>query len=518
MNTSKSLEHQVAQKSPIIKAIQSQFSTCLPDALKQPLHLSQVKTHPLNCDKRVLLFPKLLASKRCVLSASPNSAKRDNVAKKRVAVLFSGGPAPGGHNIISGLFDALKQINPENELLGVLNGPKGLLEARFIPIFEKDSFFCTGGFDLLGTDRTKLSSQAQFEQVKQIVETNAIDGLVIVGGDDSNTNAAFLAEYLYDICVVVGCPKTIDGDLQYGALAPISFGFDTATKVYAELVSNIMNDAASTQKYWHFVKLMGRNASHVSLEVALKTKANITLITEEIIKNKLDLSALVARLAKAIKTREEAGFKYGVMLIPEGVVDALQLSEEALEPLLGEGYAYDSHGNLNVSAIDSAKLLADALHEHMPIGNSIKTHFFGYEGRCATPSLFDNVYTYASGRLAASLIVDNHTGYLAAIAGFNETLSFNAVPLEVMLHQEKRQNSDVWVIKKALVELDSPAYKQFLANQESALLQEVPLKVSPRQFFGPTAMDLPLSLMLNQGYDTDKMRCIDEQYNKSNNT
>tara|TARA_A100001015_G_scaffold321579_1_gene453111 strand:+ start:2217 stop:3206 length:990 start_codon:yes stop_codon:yes gene_type:complete len=216
-----------------------------------------------------------------------------------------------------------------------------------------------------------------------------------------------------------------------------------------------------------------------------------------------------------VKTPQEAEEKLESVRVP---IEKPQNLEDWVLSEVGEGYAYDSHGNLNVSAIDSAKLLADALHEHMPIGNSIKTHFFGYEGRCATPSLFDNVYTYASGRLAASLIVDNHTGYLAAIAGFNETLSFNAVPLEVMLHQEKRQNSDVWVIKKALVELDSPAYKQFLANQESALLQEVPLKVSPRQFFGPTAMDLPLSLMLNQGYDTDKMRCIDEQYNKSNNT
>ena len=514
MNTSKLFSNQSEYHMPIIKAIQSQFSELIPDCLKTSLSLTKGKKSFELCDTLTSLFPKLLATQRHVLSASSKKTLEVNSIKKRVAVLFSGGPAAGGHNVVAGLFDALKQINPENELLGVLSGPKGLLDARFISIAEKDSFFCTGGFDLLGTDRTKLSSQDQFEQVKQVVEEHAIDGLVIVGGDDSNTNAAFLAEYLDGICVVVGCPKTIDGDLQFGSLAPMSFGFDTATKVYAELVSNIMNDAASTQKYWHFVKLMGRNASHVSLEVALKTQAHITLITEEIMQHNLDLSALVARLAKAIKTREEAGFKYGVILIPEGVVDALQLSKDVLEPLLGEGYVYDSHGNLNVSAIDSAKLLADALRGHMPEGTSIKTHFFGYEGRCATPSLFDNVYTYASGRLAASLILENQTGYLAAISGFNETLSFNAVPLEAMLHQETRQNSDVWVIKKALVELDSPAYKQFLANQESALLQETPLKVSPRQFFGPTAMDLPLSLMLNQGYDTDKMRCIDEQYNK----
>ncbi|MDR2113326.1 MAG: diphosphate--fructose-6-phosphate 1-phosphotransferase, partial [Candidatus Accumulibacter sp.] len=419
-------------------------------------------------DKVLASFPESVrASGNAVLV--PAGVNRNAPRGRRVAVLFSGGPAAGGHNVVCGLKHVL---GPDNLLFGVRPGPRGLIRGNLFEITEADaeSIINTGGFDFLGTDRTKIKTDAQFDQVRKTCLEHRLDAIVVVGGDDSNTNAAVLAEFLFkgvkadgSGVQVIGVPKTIDGDLQVGDLLPISFGFDTATKIYGEMVGNILQDMCSSLKYWHFIKLMGRSASHVTLEVALQTKPTITFISEEVAERKQSLAAIVEQIAQAVTARAAKGVNHGVVLIPEGliefipemnaliaelndvlahhatefaaVVDAEKAAfvEGKLTPanarllsslpasvarvLLAER---DSHGNLQVSLIPTERLLVDMVKARVKVIDAripfvAHCHFLGYEGRCGAPTLFDAAYTYNLGLTAGSLILDGRTGYMAAV-------------------------------------------------------------------------------------------------------
>ncbi|MDR2452747.1 MAG: diphosphate--fructose-6-phosphate 1-phosphotransferase, partial [Candidatus Accumulibacter sp.] len=418
---------------------------------------------------------------------------------KRVAVLFSGGPAAGGHNVICGLKRAL---GSENTLFGVSPGPRGLIEGRLFEIAEADigQIVNMGGFDFLGTDRTKIKTDEQFTRVRETCVKYGLDAVVIIGGDDSNTNAAVLAEKLFrDVKAdgsgvqVIGVPKTIDGDLQWDELLPISFGFDTATKIYGEMVGNILQDARSSLKYWHFIKLMGRSASHVTLEVALQTKPAITLVSEEIAEKKRSLAFIVERIAQAVAARAGRGIHHGVVLIPEGLIESIPemnaliaelnevIAQHAVEfaavvevekaafiegeltpanaRLLSSLPAYvvrmlladrDSHGNLQVSLIPTERLLVDMvmarvkeIDVHIPF--AAHCHFFGYEGRCGAPTPFDAAYTYNLGLTAGSLILDGRTGYMATVTDLDRGGVPRALPLTGMLKVERRHGKDEFV-------------------------------------------------------------------------
>lgn len=465
------------------------------------------------------------------------------VKGKRVAVLFSGGPAAGGHNVVAGIKTILGK---GNTVLGVKAGPKGLLEGKLFEIKDKDvsRILNTGGFDFLGSDRTKIKSPEQFEMVKKTCVANNLDAIVVIGGDDSNTNAAILAEYLFTGIhpdgrgvQVIGVPKTIDGDLQIGNLLPISFGFDTATKIYAEMVGNILQDTPSSRKYWHFVKLMGRAASHVALEVGLQTRPAITLISEEIAEKKRSLASIIDEIAQTVIARAKKGINHGVVLIPEGIVEfipemnaliadlneALAHNEAtvAVQKLSGNsaelfkslpGYIQemllaerDSHGNLQVSLIPTEKLLIDMTKRRVKeLDASVKfntlNHFFGYEGRCGAPSLFDAAYTFNLGLTAGSLLLAGKTGYMAAIADLNKGGQVLAVPLTGLLNIERRHGKDEMVIEKALVKTKSAAFKFFASRRKAWALTDQFTSPGPRQLWGPAAHQLPIAVALNQKY------------------
>ena len=491
------------------------------------------------------------ASGNSVLTAT--GAKADAPQGKRVAVLFSGGPASGGHNVVCGL---KRILGSGNTLLGVRPGPKGLLKGNLFEIADADvdAIINTGGFDFLGTDRTKIKTPEQFAQVKATCVKHNLDAIVIVGGDDSNTNAAVLAEFLYagvkpdgSGVQVIGVPKTIDGDLQVGDLLPISFGFDTATKIYAEMVGNILQDTRSSLKYWHFVKLMGRSASHVTLEVALQTQPAIALISEEIAEKKQSLRSIVGQIAQAVVKRAEQGINHGVVIIPEGVVEFIPemraliaelndvLAQHAgefakldkagrpafvgshLSPdnasLLASLPAYvvdmllaerDSHGNLQVSLIPTEQLLIDmtarALKEmDAKVPFATMNHFFGYEGRCGAPTLFDAAYTFNLGLTAGSLILDGRTGYMATVTDLTTGGVPKAIPLTGLLNIERRHGQDEFVIEKALVKTDSPAMRHFMAHRDTWAEKDLFASPGPRQLWGPIAMQQPISVALNTG-------------------
>lgn len=452
---------------------------------------------------------------------------------KRIAVLFSGGPAAGGHNILVGIFNAL---GTENTLLGVKRGPRGLIESD---LFEIDathiqSITNLGGFDFLGTDRTKIKTVDQFAAVKNTVKTNQLDGIVVVGGDDSNTNAALLAEELSELnCCVIGVPKTIDGDLQVGSHLPISFGFDTATKIYSEMVGNILQDTRSSLKYWHFVKLMGRSASQVTLEVALQTKPAVTLISEEVQEKNMALADIVDQICEVVKKRADQGITHGVVLVPEGLIEFIPEFTPMIQELndsLAAGStklktpAYqalfdslpddiksqllqdrDAHGNLQVSLIQTEKLLIDLVKEKLA-KESVKfgahAHFFGYEGRCGTPTLFDAWYCFNLGLIAGSLIRGNHSGYMAALTDLDQGGTPVAIPLAGLITAERRDGKDTLVIEKALVKLDSPAFRYFASRREHWANSDQFSSPGPRQFWGPTAEQLSFTVALNQHYSS----------------
>jgi pyrophosphate--fructose-6-phosphate 1-phosphotransferase len=500
-------------------------------------------------------FPQsVAASGNVVLASTGASAAR--VSGKRVAVLFSGGPAAGGHNVVCGL---KRVLGADNTLFGVKAGPKGLLKGSLFEITDANVDFIinTGGFDFLGSDRTKIKSDEQFAQVRETCIRHELDAIVVVGGDDSNTNAAVLAESLFagvkadgSGVQVIGVPKTIDGDLQVGDLLAISFGFDTATRIYSEMVGNILQDTSSSLKYWHFVKLMGRSASHVALEVALQTKPAIALISEEIAASKLSLASIVDRIAQVVVERSHKGMNYGVLLVPEGLIEFIPemnamiaelndvlahnvaefsaLAEDAKPAfiasrlsaenahLLGSLPSYivnmllaerDSHGNLQVSLIPTEQLLIDMTRQRVKaidasVPFAAHNHFLGYEGRCGAPTRFDAAYTYNLGLTAGSLILDGRSGYMATVTGLTTGGTPQAIPLAGLLNIERRHGKNEFVIEKALVRMDSPAMQYFVSRRKDWAASDLFASPGPRQFWGPTTDQLPISVALNSGAES----------------
>jgi len=479
----------------------------------------------------------------------------------KVGVILSGGQAPGGHNVIAGLFDGLKAINRESELFGFLGGPSGLTDNKYLLITDAviDTYRNTGGFDIIGSGRTKLETEEQFDQVAANCDALGITALVIIGGDDSNTNACLLAEYFLKQNIgirVIGCPKTIDGDLK-NEQVEASFGFDTATKVYSELIGNIERDANSAKKYWHFIKLMGRSASHIALECALKTHPNLAIVSEEVRAKNQTLTALSLQIATLVADRAAAGKNFGVVLIPEGLIEFIPemrtlISE--LNELLAENAAYfetlattddklqfvntrlsaassqafsslpemiqlqllmdrDPHGNVQVSRIETEKLLVDLvgdrLREWKVKGTfkgkfSTQTHFFGYEGRCAAPSNFDADYCYGLGYTAAALVGAGKTGYMAAVRNLVAPAAewiAGGIPMTMMMNMERRHGEDRPVLRKALVELDGGPFQKFAAQRDAWALGDLFLYPGPIQYFGPPEVaDLTtMTLALEQG-------------------
>jgi len=476
-------------------------------------------------------------------------------------VILSGGQAPGGHNVISGLFDELKRLNPENKLYGFLGGPSGLVDHQYIELTAKvvDNYRNTGGFDIIGSGRTKLEEEWQFVKGAEICKKLNIKAIVIIGGDDSNTNACVLAEYYLQKNIhiqVIGCPKTIDGDLK-NEMIETSFGFDTACKVYSELIGNIQRDASSAKKYWHFIRLMGSTASHIALECALQSQPNICLISEEVEAKNQTLDDIVEYIVKIIVTRSNQGLDYGTVLIPEGLIefipamkrliaelndmlvdnadfDELNTDDERREYLkemlqpencrifrsLPKGIAAqltidrDPHGNVLVSMIETEKLLIEMVGKRLAqlkAGGSYRGkfsaihHFFGYEGRCATPTNFDADYTYSLGETAAVLISEGKTGYIAAIGNLTKPAAewiAQGVPITMMMNMEHRSGSMKPVIRKAMVRLDGEPFMFFEKHREKwAYDISDYIYPGPIQYFGPTEVcDHPTrTLLLEKG-------------------
>ena len=475
-------------------------------------------------------------------------------------VILSGGQAPGGHNVIAGLFDGLKAANPESRLFGFILGPGGLVEHNYIELTADiiDEYRNTGGFDMIGSGRTKLERREQFDKGLEILKELGISALVIIGGDDSNTNAAVLAEYYRSIGAgvsVIGCPKTIDGDLK-NDLIETSFGFDTACKVYSEVIGNIQRDCNSARKYWHFIKLMGRSASHIALECALQTHPNVCIISEEVEANDLSLDEIVNRIARVVARRAAEGNNFGTVLIPEGLIEFIpamkrliaelndflarnkaefkmikksvrhsylisKLSKEnaALYASLPEGVARqlaldrDPHGNVQVSLIETEKLLAEMvdnrLSEWKEEGRyrgkfATQMHFFGYEGRCAAPSNYDADYCYSLGYAASCLIRAGKTGYMASVRNTTAPAAewtAGGIPITMMMNMEQRDGVMKPVIRKALVQLDGAPFRAYAAMRDEWAMTTDYVYPGPIQYFGPSEVcDAPTkTLQLEQG-------------------
>lgn len=531
-------------QSPLQKA-RYQYSPKLPGMLRNGISEICVKEgnatqSVADQEKIAALFPNTYGEKEITFEKGENTS----AAKKQVVgVILSGGQAPGGHNVICGLYDALKATSKENVLYGFKNGPIGLLEDNYVEFDDAyiDAYRNTGGFDIIGSGRTKLETEEQFAVAAKVCEKHGITAIVIIGGDDSNTNAAVLAEYFaaHNTGVqVIGCPKTIDGDLKNEDIE-CSFGFDTATKTYSELIGNIERDANSAKKYWHFVKVMGRSASHVALECALETQPNICLISEEVAAKKQSLSEIADYIADAVEKRSANGNNFGVAIIPEGVVEFVPefkaLIAEINELLarnkteefnaLGsweEKYAFiekgltaesmavfailpqtiqqqlflerDPHGNVQVSLIESEKLFSalvkDKLTERGFAGKfNALHHFFGYEGRCAFPSNFDADYCYSLGYNAFMLIQYGYNGYLSKVSNLSkpaEEWVAGGMPITKMMNIERRNGEDKPVIKKALVELDGKPFKFFEANRDTWAVETAYTYPGAIQYYGPT--------------------------------
>jgi len=464
-------------------------------------------------------------------------------------VILSGGQAPGGHNVIAGLFDGLKSLNVDNKLYGFLGGPGGLVDNAYMELTADivDEYRNTGGFDIIGSGRTKLEEKEQFDTALDNMRALGVNALIVIGGDDSNTNACVLAEYYKSInsgIQVIGCPKTIDGDLK-NEYIETSFGFDTACKVYSELIGNIARDAVSAKKYWHFIKVMGRSASHIALECGLQTQASITLISEEVEAKQQTLSEVVEGIAAAIVKRSAVGKNFGLVVIPEGLIefipemkaliselndllaeDAEGLSEKfssatsatALETLgltAQSAAVYfsmpinirqqlvmdrDPHGNVQVSRIETEKLLIGMVEVHLAglkaAGTfkgpfSSQNHFFGYEGRCAAPSNFDADYCYSLGYSASALLGAGKTAYLSSVRNLTQPASewiAGGIPLTSMMNVERRHGHDKPVIRKALVELDGAPFGKLAANRDKWSFETSFVYPGPIQYFGPAAV------------------------------
>lgn len=475
-----------------------------------------------------------------------------------IGVILSGGQAPGGHNVICGLYDELKKQNPASKLYGFLMGPGGLVDHKYIEITESiiNEYRNTGGFDMIGSGRTKLEEESQFEAGLTILKKLGIKAVVIIGGDDSNTNACVLAEYYaaHNAGVrVIGCPKTIDGDLKNDQIET-SFGFDTACKTYAEVIGNIQRDANSARKYWHFIKLMGRSASHIALECALQCQPNICIISEEVEAKNQTLDDIVTYIADVVARRAAEDNNFGTVLIPEGLIefipamkrliaelnDLLATPEAAAVPAdeqrtwimgklsaenaaiyesLPEGVARqltmerDPHGNVQVSLIETEKLLSEMVGKKLAVWKkegkymgkfAAQHHFFGYEGRCAAPSNYDADYCYALGTSAAQLVANGKTGYMAIVKNTTapaEEWVAGGVPITMMMNMERRSGKMKPVIKKALVRLDGAPFKEFAAHRDEWAVKTSFVYPGPIQYFGPTEVcdQCTMTLRLEQG-------------------
>ena len=495
-------------------------------------------------EKIKALFPNTYGKKEIRFVEGENQAENKQLV---VGVILSGGQAPGGHNVICGLYDALKQANKNSKLLGFLGGPSGLLEDKFVEFNDEfiDEYRNTGGFDIIGSGRTKLETEEQFAIAEGVCKKHGVNAIVIIGGDDSNTNAAVLAEYFaaHNSGVqVIGCPKTIDGDLKNEDI-DCSFGFDTATKTYSELIGNIERDCNSAKKYWHFIKVMGRSASHVALECALKTQPNICLISEEIAEKRMSLAEISNYIADSVANRAANGQNFGVVIIPEGVIEFVpefsSLIHEINDLLAGskadafnalnswdEKYAFiknglsaesfkvfeilpqgiqqqlflerDPHGNVQVSLIESEKLFSELVKANLKQRKANGTyngkfsplhHFLGYEGRCAFPSNFDADYCYSLGYNAFLLILNGYTGYLSKVSNLAAPAAewvAGGMPITKMMNIERRHGEDKPVIRKALVDLNGKPFKFFESQREKWAIETCYIFPGAIQYYGPS--------------------------------
>lgn len=529
-----------------LQAARAAYKAKLPavfaNGAKVSLKVGEPTTAAADADQIEKLFPNTFGAPILTFEGTSDASPKINAG-----VILSGGQAPGGHNVIAGLFDGLKSLNPENKLYGFLGGPGGLVDNSYMELTADiiNDYRNTGGFDIIGSGRTKLEEQAQFDKGLENLKALGINALIIIGGDDSNTNACVLAEYYKSIDAgvqVVGCPKTIDGDLK-NEFIETSFGFDTACKVYSELIGNIARDATSAKKYWHFIKVMGRSASHIALECGLQTQANVTLISEEVESKKQTLGEVVDGISTVICKRAANGEDFGIIVIPEGLIefipemksliselndllahDAEGLSEkfssapsvEVLESLgltfqsAGVYYSLpdnirqqlvmdrDPHGNVQVSRIETEKLLIGMVEKRLAelkaagtyAGKfSAQNHFFGYEGRCAAPSNFDADYCYSLGYSASALLGAGKTAYLSSVRNLTKPATewiAGGIPLTSMMNVERRHGKDKPVIQKALVELDGKPFAKLAANREKWGVETSYIFPGPIQYFGPS--------------------------------
>ena len=489
-----------------------------------------------------------------------DSAPAKGAAPINVGVILSGGQAPGGHNVISGLFDGIKKVNRESRLYGFLMGPGGFVDHQYMELTADiiDQFRNTGGFDIIGSGRTKLETKAQFDKGLEILKKLNIQALVIIGGDDSNTNAAILAEYYKQINAgvqVIGCPKTIDGDLKNDVIET-SFGFDTATKVYSEVIGNIQRDCNSSKKYWHFIKLMGRSASHIALECALQCQPNVCIISEEVEAKKMTLNDIVDYIADVVAARAADGKNFGTVLVPEGLIEFIPAMKALIAELndllatnaeefshvdpsnriewvasrlsdinkeiftsLPEGVANqlcldrDPHGNVQVSLIETEKLLGHMVARRLDLlkatGRFVgkfatRFHFCGYEGRCADPSNFDADYCYALGFNAACLIKSGLTGYMSSVRGLTKPSvqwTTGGIPITMMMNMARRHGQMKPVIQKALVDLNGKPFKKFAASRERWAKNTEFIYPGPIQYFGPAEVCDQPSLTLKYEHE-----------------
>ena len=512
---------------------------------KNPTEIKAVLGEPTSAyadaDKLKEIFKNHFGAPVALFEAGPNPAAAE---PRNIGVILSGGQAPGGPNVIAGLFDGLKAGNKENKLFGFLGGPSGIVDDKAVEITDDlmNAYRNTGGFDIIGSGRTKLETVEQFDKCIDVCKRRNISAVVIIGGDDSNTNAAVLAEYFAEKKTgisVIGCPKTIDGDLK-NEYIETSFGFDTATKTYAELIGNIERDANSAKKYWHFIKLMGRSASHIALECALQTQPNFCIISEEVEKEQKTLMQVAKEIADIVITRAKAGKTFGVGLIPEGLIEFIPEMKKLIAELndlmaqneaefsqladfsaqtkwlkqhfskdsaaafdsLPEGIAKqllldrDPHGNVQVSLIETEKLLSEMVKKAIKArGEEIKFsalhHFFGYEGRCAFPSNFDADYCYSLGYNASVLIANGLSGYLSSIRNLAAPADQwipGGIPLTMMMNMEQRHGMLKPVIRKALVELDSAPFREFAANRDKWAEETCYTYPGAIQYYGPSSV------------------------------
>jgi pyrophosphate--fructose-6-phosphate 1-phosphotransferase len=533
------------QKSPL-QIARGNYQPKMPVALSGNVRLAEgAATHSVADQEEIKkLFPNTYGLP--VITMEPSAEAPAALPAMNVGVILSGGQAPGGHNVISGLFDGLKHLNPENKLYGFLGGPSGLIEGKYQELTKEiiDEYRNTGGFDIIGSGRTKLEETWQFDNGIEVCKKLGIKAVVIIGGDDSNTNACVLAEYyLQKQCgiQVIGCPKTIDGDLK-NEMIETSFGFDTACKVYSELIGNIQRDANSAKKYWHFIRLMGRSASHIALECALQSQPNVCLISEEVEAKNMTLNDIVEQIVEVIVDRANHGLNFGTILIPEGLIEfipAMRILIQELNDLLAQNEEFaslegddakreyvksmlspascelyrslpkgiarqltldrDPHGNVMVSQIETEKLLIEMVGKRLAQLKAAGTykgkfsalnHFFGYEGRCAIPSNFDADYCYSIGITATHLIAAGKTGYMSLVRNLTKPAAewiAGGVPITMMMNMEKRNGKMKPVIQKALVDLNGAPYRYFASHRaEWADANTSYIYPGPIQYYGPT--------------------------------